>query len=60
MGHESLAEALIKSRWYNPFPKIRYTERPDTAAAHLLEGSVIVLLDNAPSAMILPTSIYTF
>lgn len=60
MGHESLAECLIQSRWYNPFPKIRYTERPDTTAAHLLEGSVIVLLDNSPSAMILPTSIFTF
>ena len=45
MGHQSLAETLIKTRWYNPFPKIRYTERPDTTAAHLLEGSVAVLLD---------------
>ncbi len=60
MGHQSLAESLIKTRWYNPFPKIRYTERPDTAAAHLLEGSVIVLLDNSPAAMILPTSIFSF
>ncbi len=60
MGHESLAETLIQTRWYNPFPKIRYTERPDTAAAHLLEGSVIILLDTSPSAMILPTSIFTF
>jgi len=60
MGHESLAESLIKTHWYNPFPKIRYTERPDTTAAHLLEGSVILLLDNSPSAMILPTSIFTF
>ena len=60
MGHESLAEALIKTRWYNPFPKIRYTERPDVAAAHLLEGSVIVLIDNSPAAMILPTSIFDF
>lgn len=60
MGHESLAECLITSRWYNPFPKIRYTERPDTTAAHLLEGSVIVLTDNSPAAMILPTSIFTF
>ena len=60
MGHESLAETLIRSRWYNPFPKIRYTERPDVAAAHLLEGSVIVLLDNSPAAMILPTSIFDF
>ncbi|MBQ3483113.1 MAG: spore germination protein [Clostridia bacterium] len=60
MGHESLAESLIHTRWYNPFPKIRYTERPDVTAAHLLEGSVIVLLDNSPSAMILPTSIFDF
>lgn len=60
MGHESLAESLIHTRWYNPFPKIRYTERPDTAAAQLLEGSVIILLDNSPSAMILPTSIFDF
>ncbi len=60
MGQEALAESLIKSRWYNPFPKIRYTERPDTTAAHLLEGSVIVLLDTSPAAMILPTSIFTF
>ncbi len=60
MGHQSLAETLIKSKWYNPFPKIRYTERPDTTAAHLLEGSVAVLLDNSPSVMILPTSIFTF
>ena len=60
MGHESLAESLIKTRWYNPFPKIRYTERPDTTAAHLLEGSVVILLENSPAAMILPTSIFTF
>ena len=60
MGHQSLAETLIKTRWYNPFPKIRYTERPDAAAAQLLEGSVIVLIDNSPSAMILPTSIFDF
>ena len=60
MGHESLAESLIHTHWYNPFPKIRYTERPDVTAAHLMEGSVIVLLDNSPSAMILPTSIFDF
>ena len=60
MGHQSLAETLIKTHWYNPFPKIRYTERPDTTAAHLLEGNVILLLDNSPAVMILPTSIFTF
>ena len=33
LGHQSLAEALVPSKWYNPFPKFRYTERPDAAAA---------------------------
>ena len=60
LGHESLAECLIKKKWYNPFPKIRYTERPDSAAAQLLEGSVIILCDNSPDAMVMPTSIFDF
>ena len=60
MGHESLAECLIKKKWYNPFPKIRSTERPDTASAQLAEGSVILLCDTSPEAMILPTCIFDF
>ncbi len=60
LGHESLAECLIKQRWYNPFPKIRYTERPDSAAAQLLEGSVLILCDNSPEIMVLPTSVFDF
>ena len=57
MNQQSLAEALFKRKWFNPFPKFKYTERPDTAAACLLEGKVVILVDNSPSAMILPTSI---
>ena len=60
MGHESLAELLIRQRWYNPFPKIRYTERPDVAAAQVLEGSVLILCDNSPEVMILPSTIFDF
>ena len=60
LGYQSLAETLIKSRWYNPFPKIRTTERPDVASAQLLEGSVIVFCDNSPEVMLLPTSIFDF
>lgn len=60
MGHQSLSECLIRTRWYNPFPKIRSTERPDVASAQLFEGSVLILLDNSPEAMILPTSIFDF
>lgn len=60
MGHQSLSECLIPSRWYNPFPKIRTTERPDAAAAQLFEGSVILIVDNSPEVMILPTGIFDF
>ncbi|MBQ7595428.1 MAG: spore germination protein [Clostridia bacterium] len=60
MGQESLAECLIKKQRYNPFPKIRYTERPDSAAACIYEGNIIILTDNSPAAMIIPTSIFEF
>ncbi len=60
LGHESLAELLIHQRWYNPFPKIRYTERPDVAAAQIMEGSVVIVCDNSPEVMILPSSIFDF
>lgn len=58
MNQESLAEALLPNHWFNPFPKFKYTERPDAAAASLLEGSVVILVDNSPSAMIIPTSLF--
>ena len=57
MNQQTLAEAMFKRKWFNPFPKFKFTERPDTAVACLLEGKVIILVDNSPSAMILPTSI---
>jgi len=60
VGHESLAECLIQKRWYNPFPKIRTTERPDSAAAQVLEGSVLVIIDNTPQVMVLPSTIFDF
>lgn len=60
MSQESLAEALVSSKWRNPFPKTRYTERPDTASSALLEGRVVILVDNSPSAMILPSGIFDF
>lgn len=60
MNQESLAECIIRKKWYNPFPKVRYTERPDVAAACILEGSIAVLVDNDPSALLLPSSIFDF
>lgn len=60
MGQESLAECLIHKQWYNPFSKIRYTERPDSAAACVLEGKIVVIVDNSPSVMLLPTTFFDF
>lgn len=57
MNQETLAEGIFKRKWYNPMPKYKFTERPDTATACLLEGKVVILVDNSPSALILPTSI---
>ncbi|MEG1973164.1 MAG: spore germination protein, partial [Oscillospiraceae bacterium] len=56
MKQESLAEALIDRGWYNPFPKVRYTERPDCAAASIDEGGIVILVDGTPAAMLLPTA----
>lgn len=58
MNQESLAECLVPGRWFNPFPKFKYTERPDAAAAQVLEGNIILLVDNSPSAMVLPTTLF--
>ena len=60
LSAESISELLVRRSVLNPFPKIRYTERPDAASAMLMEGSVILMCDNTPSAMILPTSIFDF
>lgn len=60
MAQESLNEALVRSGWYNPFPKVRYTERPDTAAASILEGKVAIIVDNSPTVMLLPAAVFDF
>mgnify|MGYP000758241376 CR=1 FL=1 len=60
LGQESLMECLVPRQWYNPFPKVRYTERPDCAAASVAEGQILVLVDTSPAVMILPTSLFDF
>ena len=60
MGQESLRECLLPKQIWNPFPRFRYTERPDTAAACLYDGNVVVLVDGTPSAMIVPTGLFDF
>lgn len=60
MGDQSLVETLTKQKWYNPFPKIKTTQRPDVASAHVLEGKIVLLIDTSPNIIILPASIFDF
>lgn len=58
MNLESLAECLFEHKWIDPFPKFKYSERPDTAAAAILDGNVVIMVDNSPAVMIIPTSVF--
>ena len=60
MSQETIAEAIAPRQWYNPFPKVRYTERPDVATASVMEGDILVLIDNTPVVMLLPASLLRF
>lgn len=60
MSQESVAEAMMKRKWYNPFPRVRYTERPDVATACVMEGDILLLVDNSPAVMLLPTTFFDF
>ena len=60
LGAQSIAELLIRKSWWNPFPKFRFTERPDAASAAILEGCIVILTDNSPQAILLPVSILDF
>lgn len=60
MGAKSLEELIVKKRWFNPLPQIRYTERPDVASSYLLEGYVVVIVDNSPSVLVFPCTLFQF
>ncbi len=57
MAEKSLEE-FITEGYYNPYPQVRYTERPDVAAIHLFEGHVVILVDTSPAAMIAPVTLF--
>lgn len=57
LADKQLEEAIIQKGW-NPYPLVRYSERPDVVADHLLDGSVVILVDTSPSVMIMPTTFF--
>ncbi len=58
MAEKSIEEFIVAGNIWNPFPRVRYTERPDVAAVHLFEGHVIVIVDTSPSVMIAPATYF--
>ncbi|ADU29924.1 spore germination protein [Evansella cellulosilytica] len=57
MGDKTIEEYLF-GQYTNPYPLVRYTERPDVAATHLFEGHVLVMVDGSPSVIITPTTFW--
>ncbi|MFD2371507.1 spore germination protein [Brevibacillus sp. GCM10020057] len=51
-------QELIQDNSFSLFPQIRPTERPDVACSNLLEGSVILLVNGASHALILPVTLF--
>lgn len=68
VGDQSIVEHLVKEDqnhksflgWLNPFPKVRYTQRPDVASAHISEGKIAIIIDTSPTVILLPTGIFDF
>ncbi|MBR2042569.1 MAG: spore germination protein [Oscillospiraceae bacterium] len=58
MSQEDMANVINGKKRWNPFPKYKFTERPDVAAAQIMQGDLIVLVDNTPTAMIMPSTIF--
>lgn len=63
-GDQSLLESLMRSigacHGFNPFPKVRYSQRPDIISAHITEGKIAVIVDNSPTVMLLPVGVFDF
>ncbi|QIB69641.1 spore germination protein [Aminipila butyrica] len=67
VGDQTITEHIIQEigqksflGWLNPYPKVRYTQRPDVAAAHLTEGKIAIVVDTSPTVILLPTGIFDF
>jgi spore germination protein KA len=52
-------EEFINDEPFSLFPQIRNTERPDVSCAALLEGRVVVIIDNTPVALIIPGELFS-
>ncbi|WP_231877713.1 spore germination protein [Ferroacidibacillus organovorans] len=57
MGEQAVTEFIAKVKW-NPYPIVRYTERPDVAATCLMEGQIVIVVDTTPEVIIAPSTLF--
>jgi hypothetical protein len=55
----SMLEQYLEERPRSLFPTLLNTERPDRAASFLEEGHVVLLMENSPSCLIVPTTFWS-
>ena len=58
LNRRDIEDIIFPRKWYNPFPFFKLNERPDTAASEIIEGEIVILIDNHPNCLILPTSFF--
>ncbi|MFF2448775.1 spore germination protein [Neobacillus sp. NPDC058068] len=56
----SYIEECIEQFPLSPFPQTQKTERPDVAAAALLEGRAVIFMDGTPIPLMVPVTMYMF
>lgn len=58
MAEKAIEEIIEPGKYGNLFPKVRFTERPDVAVSHLLEGRILIMVDTSPSIIISPCTLW--
>lgn len=51
-------EELLLDQGYNPFPLVRYSERPDIVASHIQHGHIAIIVDTSSSVLMLPVNLF--
>jgi len=51
-------EEFLTGQVFNPYPLVRYTERPDVVATHLYRGMIAIIVDTSPSVILAPVTFF--
>ncbi|QOS99600.1 spore germination protein [Brevibacterium sp. JNUCC-42] len=53
-------EGYLEDQAFTPFPQFSMTERPDTAASHILQGRVVIIMDRSPGVLVAPMTFFSY